>query len=65
MVTVSRLEHSLTADTIEKLIDTTIDKNQAKQKIVKDIESNETLKEINKTMKILKEQNDEIIGDVF
>ena len=65
MVTVSRLEHSLTADTIAKLIDTTIDKNAAKQKIVKDIESNESLKEINKTMKIIKEQNDEIIGDVF
>jgi len=65
MVTVSRLEHSLTEDTINKLIETTIDKNQAKQKIVKDIESNQTLTEINKTMKILKEQNDEIIGDVF
>ena len=65
MVTVSRAETSLTADTIEKLIDTTIDKNQAKQKIVKDIESNQTLKEINKTMKTIKEQNDEIIGDVF
>jgi len=65
MVIVSRQDTGLTQDTIDKLIDTTIDKNQAKQKIVKDIESNETLKEINKTMKILKEQNDEIIGDVF
>ena len=65
MPTVSRAETALTADTIAKLIDTTIDKNQEKQKIVKDIESNETLNEINKTMKILKEQNDEIIGDVF
>ncbi len=65
MVSVSRKETALTQDTIDKLIETTIDKNQAKQKIVKDIESNETLKEINKTMKTLKEQNDEIIGDVF
>jgi len=65
MVTVSRKETALTADTISQLIDTTIDKNQAKQKIVKDIESNQTLKEIDKTMKIIKEQNDEIIGDVF
>jgi len=65
MVSVSRKETALTQDTINKLIDTTIDKNQAKQKIVKDIESNETLKEINETMKILKEQNDEIIGEEF
>lgn len=65
MVIVSRKETGLTQDTINKLIDTTIDKNQAKQKIVKDIESNQTLNEINKTMKILKEQNDEIIGDEF
>ncbi len=65
MVTVSRLEHGLTADTISKLIDTTIDINNQKNKLVQNIKSDDTLKEINKTMKILKEQNDEIIGDTF
>jgi len=59
------IETALTPDTISKLIGTILVKNQAKQDIVKDIESNEFLEEISKTMKTIKEQNDEIIGDVF
>lgn len=35
------------------------------QEPVKDIEANDTLKEIKDVLKIIKEQNDEIIGDEF
>ncbi len=65
MVTVSRLKHGLTEDTIAKLVETTIERNNQKQKIVRDAESIDTLKEINRTIKTIKEQNDEIIGDEF
>jgi len=35
------------------------------QEPVKDIEANDTLEEIKEVLKIIKEQNDEIIGDEF
>jgi len=35
------------------------------QEPVKDIEANDTLEEIKNTLNIIKEQNDEIIGDEF
>lgn len=56
---------ALTQDTISQLIDTSIEKNNSKSKLVKDGPANETLKEINQTMKTIKEQNDEIIGETF
>jgi len=56
---------NLSDDTISELIDTTIDRNNQKQKLTKDPELNEIQKEINKTLKTIKEQNDEIIGDKF
>jgi len=65
MVTVSRLAHSLTDDTILKLIDTSIDKHNQKQKLTRDLDSTDLIKEMNNNMRIIKEQNDEIIGDKF
>lgn len=57
-------EVSLTEATLKELLKTTIDGN-LDQTATKDIEANDTLKEINKTLKTIKEQNDEIIGDTF
>lgn len=65
MVTVSRKETALDSSTIAQLIDTTITKNNQKQKLTQNIESDQSLKEMNQTMKIIKEQNDDMLGDVY
>lgn len=65
MVSVSRGQIALDSKTISALIDTSIDRNNLKEKLVKNITQEEMLKEMSKNLKIIKEQNDEIIGDEF
>jgi len=54
---------SLSDDTIEKIIDKSIDIHDIKQKLVRDLDGTEILKEISQSLKNIKLQNDEIIGE--
>jgi len=55
---------SLSKTTLRELLKSNILEN-INQTATKDIEANEALSEISKTLKVIKEQNDEIIGDEF
>jgi len=65
LVNVSRAETSLTADTIAQLVATTLTQANKSEKLVKNIKQEQALEEMNKNLRIIKEQNDEIIGDEF
>lgn len=55
---------NLTEATLKELTKSIIDQNY-NQTSTKDVEANDSLKEISKTLKTIKDQNDEIIGDEF
>jgi len=55
---------SLSESTLKELLKTNLARTPD-QTATKDIEANDTLKEINKTLKTIKEQNDEIVGDEY
>jgi len=55
----------LNESTIGQLKDSSIEKNESSLKLTKDLSANESLNEIKNFLKVIKEQNDEIIGEVF
>jgi len=55
---------NLSKSTLKELLKSNIDQD-FNQTATKDSEANETLREIHKTLKTIKEQNDEIVGDEF
>ena len=55
---------SFSKTTLRELLEANVDKN-LDQTATRDLEANDTLKEIKDTLKTIKEQNDEIIGDEF